>query len=222
MRRSASRPSFLEYRGIARSLAFSPDGRSLAVGGTEADTLLYDVGTGGAGHPLGMPIRWVKGLAFSPDGRTLAASSEREQEILLWDLAAPRERARLQGHRSPVISLAFAPDGRSLASGSRGDGAIVLWDLATGRPLRRLDVPPGPVLGLAYSPDGRWLTAAGSIGRESRLWDLEGGPGIGRSGSFSPGRTRWPSRPTGGCWPQPATIGPGGSWTSRRARSCAA
>ena len=64
-----------------------------------------------------MPIRWVKGLAFSPDGRTLAASSYLDHEILLWDLAAGRERARLRGHGSPVISLAFAPDGRSLASG---------------------------------------------------------------------------------------------------------
>jgi hypothetical protein len=39
-----------------------------------------------------MPIRWAKGLAFSPDGRTLAASSFLHHEIVLWDLAAGRER----------------------------------------------------------------------------------------------------------------------------------
>ena len=126
--------SFLGYRGLARAMAFSPDGRSLAVGGSESDILLYDLRSGGAGHPLGMPIRWAKGLAFSPDGRTLAASSYLHDEILLWDLAAGRERARLRGHESPVICLAFAPDGRSLASGSERDQAIFLWDLATGRP----------------------------------------------------------------------------------------
>src|SRR5262249_8617264 len=90
--------SFLDHRGPAQALAFTPDGRSLAVGGVEPDILLYDIRSGGAGHSLGMPIRWVKNLAFSPDGRTLAASSYLDHEILLWDLAAGREHARLKGH----------------------------------------------------------------------------------------------------------------------------
>ena len=135
--------SFLDYPGLALALAFAPDGRSLAVGGDESDILLYDVGAGGPGHPLGMPIRDVKTLAISPDGRTLAASSYLHPEILLWDLAAGREHARLRGHASPVISLAFAPDGRSLASGSMGEPVILVWDLATGQPRRRLSVPSG-------------------------------------------------------------------------------
>jgi WD40 repeat protein len=82
--------SFLDHPGQALALAFSPDGRSLAVGGSEPDIFLYDVKSGGAAHPLGMPIRDVcfKGLAFSPDGRILAASSYLHHEILLWDLAA--------------------------------------------------------------------------------------------------------------------------------------
>src|SRR5262245_36426098 len=85
----------LDYRGFAWALAFSPDGRSLAVGGTEPDILLYDLNAGGAGHPLGIPIREVKAIVVSPDGRSLAASSSLHHEILLWDLAAGRERARL-------------------------------------------------------------------------------------------------------------------------------
>jgi WD40 repeat protein len=98
---NASADSFLGHRGPAQALAFLPDGRSLAVGGTEPDILLYDLGTGGAVHPLGISIRSVKGLAFSTDGRILAASSHLDHEILLWDLAAGRERARLRGHGSP-------------------------------------------------------------------------------------------------------------------------
>src|SRR5262249_19397763 len=94
----AGAPSFLDHRGFARALACAPDGRSLAVGGLEPDILLYDARAGGAGRPLGMPIREVHRLAFSPDGRTLAASSYLDREILLWDLAAGRERVRLRGH----------------------------------------------------------------------------------------------------------------------------
>ena len=95
------RHSFLDHRGHALALAYSPDGRSLAVGRIEPDILLYDLGAGGAGHPLGMPIRWVKGLAFSPDGRTLAASSHLDHDVILWDLAAGKERRDCGGTDPP-------------------------------------------------------------------------------------------------------------------------
>jgi WD40 repeat protein len=172
--RDASRgmgaPCFLDHPGPARALAFSPDGR-LAVGGTDPDVYLYQAG---ARHPVGVPIRETGSLAFSPDGRILAASSYLDHEILLWDLAAGRERARLRGHESPVTSLAFAPDGRSLASGGESDRAIVLWDPATGRPRRRLGVLPVPVTCLVYSPDGHWLAWNDVRDSQVRLWDLEG------------------------------------------------
>ena len=95
---------------IPRGLAFSADGRSLAVGGSDRDVFVYDVGAGGAGRPLGMPICIGNGLAISPDGRLLAAANRDDPEILLWDVAAGRERARLRGHVSHAISLAFAPE----------------------------------------------------------------------------------------------------------------
>jgi WD40 repeat protein len=171
--------SFLDRCGPVLAMAFSRDGRSLAVGGAKADIFLFDVEAGGAERPLRIPIRYssVKGLAFSPDGQTLAASSYLNHEILLWDLAAGRERARLRGHASPVISLAFSPDGASLASGGVRDDAIILWDLASGRPQRRLSVPREPVVFLTYSPDSSWLASTSDLGGEGRLWDLEGSRG---------------------------------------------
>src|SRR5262249_56000224 len=78
----------LDRRGIAKVLAFLPDGRSLVVGGVEPDLFLYRIGEDGAGHPLAMPIRDTSSLAVSPDGRVLAAASYLDCEILLWDLAA--------------------------------------------------------------------------------------------------------------------------------------
>ena len=144
-------------------------------------------GRRGRGIPWG--CRSVgKGLAFSPDGRTLAASSYLHHEILLWDLAAGRERARLRGHGSPVISLAFAPDGRSLASGGR--------ERSGDRPLGSRHGPAATAAGraarpgtrLAYSPDGRWLASTGTRGREGRLWDLEGRRGDRLIGSHSRAR----------------------------------
>lgn len=78
----------LDRPEMARVLAFSPDSRSLFVGGDEPDLFLYRIGEDGAEHPLAMPIRRPSSLAVSPDGRVLAASSYLDPEILLWDLAA--------------------------------------------------------------------------------------------------------------------------------------
>jgi WD40 repeat protein len=177
---------YLGDRGHAWAVAFAPDGRSLALGGNEPGIIVCDLGTKGAERPLKIPIRATSALAFSPDGRTLAATSFRSDQIILWDLAAARERTRLCGHSSPVLSLAFSPDGRSLASGGQGDQAIIIWDLITGDRRLRLAAPPGPVMGLAYSLDGSLLASASAIERSVRIWDLVVGRVIRLIGSHAP------------------------------------
>jgi Tol biopolymer transport system component len=166
-----SRQRFLNYGGVARALAFSPDGRHLALGGFEPGITLCDLSSNYAERPMKMAIEATNALAFSPDGRTLAATSFLSNQIILWDMVASRERTRLSGHSSPVISLAFAPDGRSLASGDRSlQAAINVWDLATGGRRLRL-AAPGPVAALAYSPDGAMLASASASERSVRIWD---------------------------------------------------
>jgi WD40 repeat protein len=72
--------------------------------------------------------RQTVALAVSPDGRFLAIGLT-SGLVLLWDLLAGREVARLDGHDEPVRSLAFSPDGGELASASL-DSTIILWDFA--------------------------------------------------------------------------------------------
>ena len=78
----------LEDRRHARALAFSPDGRSLAVGADEADIFLWDPGQEAPGSPLGIPVREAINLKYSPDGRTLAVARTHSPEIILWDIGA--------------------------------------------------------------------------------------------------------------------------------------
>ena len=79
-------------RGLAQGLAFSPDGQTLALGRDPTGILVLDLAGGGPGIPHALPLSLIKALAFSPDGRTLAASTQRDGEIVLWDLDASRVR----------------------------------------------------------------------------------------------------------------------------------
>jgi hypothetical protein len=69
----------------------------------------------------------VTGLSFSPDGRTLATAGD-DKTIHIWEMATGKERTRLLGHTSGVLSLGFSPDGKRLASGSY-DTTGLIWDM---------------------------------------------------------------------------------------------
>jgi WD40 repeat protein len=106
--------------------AFSPDGKTLAMG--NGDTIkLWDV----TGRKDIATLRGhsgpVNSLAFRPDGKTLASGSA-DKTIKLWDVPGGKHTATLQGHSDGVTSVAFSPDGQILASGSR-DRTISLWNI---------------------------------------------------------------------------------------------
>ena len=111
------------------SVAFSPDGRTLASGDWENTVVLWEVVTGRFIQTLEGHSSTVFSITFSPDGRTLASGST-DDTIVLWDVAAGKRTRTLEGHSSGVVSIAFSPDGRTLASASGDvDGVIRLWDI---------------------------------------------------------------------------------------------
>jgi WD40 repeat protein len=163
----------LDVLNCGRAVAFSPDGRHLAVGGDGPDVVLYDLRPGRQQRPLGIPVRGTSDLRFSPDGRTLAVSSHDSREVIVWDIEAGRPRLILRGHTSSVMTMAFAPCGRLLASASSKE--VVIWDLAVDRPLHRFTSPMNGVVCLAYSPDSRLLAIANTGDRSVRIRDVQTG-----------------------------------------------
>ena len=157
------------HTGSVNSVAFSPNGQTLATGSRDDTIRLWDVRTGNEIDLLTGHTNTVFSVAFSPNGQTLATGSWRE--IRLWDVSTGNEIRTITGHTSSVSSVAFSPNGQTLASGS-SDNTIRLWDANTGREIRIGHT--GRVVSVAFSPNGQTL-ASGGRDDTIRLWDVNTG-----------------------------------------------
>jgi WD40 repeat protein/serine/threonine protein kinase len=154
------------------SLAFSPDGRTLATGMKDGTISLWDTATGMRRAKLeGHQDGWVFAVAYSPDGRRLV-SAGRDHRFNVWNSEGVLERTFR--HDQAASCLAFSPDGTRLAGGS-WDKSIRLWNLETGQHLGTFSGHTTGVGSVAFSPDGSRLVSAGtpSLAGTVRLWDVD-------------------------------------------------
>jgi WD40 repeat protein/S1-C subfamily serine protease len=156
--------------------AFSPDGQYCAVGGYGI-LLLRDAKTGKVLSDLGEELEKVKldvhSLAFSSDSKTLAVGGYYGGRLRLWDVAAGKWRANLEGHTGTVLAVAFSPDGKTLASGG-DDGTLRFWNVRTAKETAQQKPHGAWVFAVAYSPDGKVLASAGAD-NDVLIWDLATG-----------------------------------------------
>ena len=159
----------LRHTQYVHSVAFSPNGTTLASGLEDGTVKLWDVVTRRNIATLEGYTGSVYSVAFSPDG-TILASGAYDRTIKLWDVATRRNIATLSGHTNAVNSVAFSSDKATLASGAL-DQTVKLWDIVTQRNIATFEGHTGAVYSVAFSPDGTML-ASGAYDRTVKLWDV--------------------------------------------------
>lgn len=148
------------------SAAFSPDGATIATGGSFGEVHLSDAGSGQCLWSAPCHQGQVWQVTFSPDGAHLATASQ-DQTIQILDAATGSIVRTLAGHSATVTSVDFDPTGKRLASASLA-GDIAIWDVH-GRRLRVLHGHAGPAM-VRFSPDGTRLVSAGGD-KVLKLWN---------------------------------------------------
>lgn len=158
--------------GIVYSIAFSPDGKSIASGGVDKVPKLWNLEDGLVAETFPGHTNFVNSVAFSPDGKSLASAGD-DGTIRIFRIGAGSGPNTVKGDRDSVWSAVFFPDGERLASGGN-DGTVKLWRVGSRKPYKTLKGHSGYVYSVSISSDGKHV-ASGSADHNIKIWDAESG-----------------------------------------------
>ncbi|MBN9688707.1 MAG: WD40 repeat domain-containing protein [Verrucomicrobia bacterium] len=172
-RRQAWLGSLSTNRDVVTSVAFSPDGQSLATTSADGSATLHRIESNGAKLTAAFPLighsAAVQAVAFSPDGGILVTASM-DRSLKVWSAADGRLLRSFGQHTDAVLALAFRPvvpdraDASPYCASGGDDRTVRVWQPSIGRMVRIVRQHDGPVLALAYTPDGRFLFSSGQEG----------------------------------------------------------
>jgi hypothetical protein len=161
--------------GPVHALAYSPDGKRLAVGSGQpaqsGSVRIYRVPDGTLAQEFEGHGDVVYALAFRHDGGQLASAGF-DQTVRLWDLTEGTPAGVFKGHSDFVYEVVYTPDGLTVLSASK-DRSIKRFDARTGKGLRTYSDHNEDVLALAIRPDGSSFVTAG-VEPQLRWWALDG------------------------------------------------
>jgi WD40 repeat protein len=184
--------------GGATCWAFSPDGKSVALGDKAGAVRAWDLRSGREIFTVAAHRAPVTSVAFSSDGACIASGSGEGNwqkakqtwgEVTVWDVKTGRARRTFNGHPDPVTAVTFGPGGKRVLSasldplarkkagkgfivqpGGLGSSTVKLWDAETGQDLLTLRGHTAWVSSLAFSPDGKRIVT-GSLDNTAKVWD---------------------------------------------------
>lgn len=161
------------YTDIVHSIAFSPDGKTIATGGAGADksVKLWNAADGKELKNLGAHDGSVYTVAFSPDGKLLAsAGSGKDNLVKIWDVKDQKELKQLKGHEQPVTSVVFT--GKDVVVTTSMDRTIRVWNAADGKETKKLGPTTDDPYSIAWSEKAKLAAVCGYSGQIT-VWALD-------------------------------------------------
>jgi len=152
---------------VVTSLAFSPDGKTLAVTGYH-EILLFDTSKYSLQSRLIGISERVQSLAFSPDGKKLAAvggAPGRFGEVQVWEWDREKLLISAPVTFDTLYGVSWSPDGRTIAFGC-ADNTVRAVEALTGKQTLQMGTHSDWVLGTTFSQDGLHLV---SVGRDMSM-----------------------------------------------------
>ena len=171
---------------IGRSIAVSPDFKTVALGAVFPTIRQWDISTGEqrfpelTSHGHDAEVRCV---AYSPDGRLIASGGPNKQ-VNLWDANTGKLRQKIAAESS-ANRVAFTPSGEKLLTSWENSGTIRVYDVATGKAATSIESGMKKVRTFGLTPNGKQLIAVASdskygwhspVAEEAfQVWDFESG-----------------------------------------------
>ncbi len=163
---------YLKEKSAVNSCAYSPDGKTCAVGLGNGQIKVYATSNWEEIFSLTGHTAPVWNVVYSPSGEQIASASD-DHTVRLWDVQSGQLSHTLEGHTDYIKSVAYSPSGQQIASAS-ANNMVRLWDTQSGQLSHTLAGHTAPVRSVVYSPDGEQIASA-SDDHTMRLWDTQSG-----------------------------------------------
>jgi WD40 repeat protein len=155
------------------SLAFSPDGKSLASTSMDGTIRIWSLSSGSESVAVSSPqAAFGSRVAYHPNGQEFITSGG-DGTVTLWGAESGESRLTLSLHKLEVLSVAFSSDGKRFVTGSE-DATAIVWDAASGQKLLTLAGHEVGVRDVALSPKGDFIATGGFDGT-AKVWDARTG-----------------------------------------------